>query len=188
MSDVAIAVLNAAERRMRIGGFGGFSHREIAADVGVKSSSVHYYFPTKDKLAAAVIRRYADHLSELIDRESETEQDPIKAWTRAFRATAYAGERICPCAVLSAAALDLPPEVGAEVKRFYTMCLSKLTVAGISETAAAELLSTLTGAMVVANGLNDVAVFERATRELLGGTPNEAMPDNAALPQGDRAA
>jgi AcrR family transcriptional regulator len=60
MSDVNTAILNAAEARMRLGGFNGFSFRDIAADVGVKSSSVHYHFPTKETLAAAVIHRYTD--------------------------------------------------------------------------------------------------------------------------------
>ena len=67
MSEVAQALMDAAERRMRIGGFNAFSFREIAADVGVKSSSVHYHFPTKEKLAAAVIHRYTDEVAELID-------------------------------------------------------------------------------------------------------------------------
>ncbi len=57
ISDVKTAIMDAAERRMQLGGFGGFSFREIAADVGIKSSSVHYHFPTKEDLAAAVIRR-----------------------------------------------------------------------------------------------------------------------------------
>ena len=54
MSEAATEIMDAAERRMRIGGFNGFSFREIAADAGVKSSSVHYHFPTKEKLAAPV--------------------------------------------------------------------------------------------------------------------------------------
>src|ERR1700727_3456870 len=53
MSDIAAAIMDAAERRMRLSGFYGFSFREIASDVGVKSSSVHYPLPTKEKLAAA---------------------------------------------------------------------------------------------------------------------------------------
>ena len=48
MNEIVAAIMDAAERRMRIGGFNGFSFREIAADVGVKSSSVHYHFPTKE--------------------------------------------------------------------------------------------------------------------------------------------
>ena len=57
MNEILAAIMDAAERRMRIGGFNGFSFREIAADVGVKSASVHYHFPTKENLAAAVTRR-----------------------------------------------------------------------------------------------------------------------------------
>ena len=69
MSDMKVAIMDAAERRIQQGGFGGFSFREIAADVGIKSSSVHYHFPTKEDLAAAVIRRWAEYTSELIDKE-----------------------------------------------------------------------------------------------------------------------
>ncbi len=97
MSDVKTAILDAAERRMQIGGFGGFSFREIAADVGIKSSSVHYHFPTKENLAAAVIRRWAEETSEFIDRELEKDPDPARAWTNAFRGTALSEGRMCPC-------------------------------------------------------------------------------------------
>jgi hypothetical protein len=39
------------------------------ADVGIKSSGVHYHFPTKEDLAASVIRRWAEYTSELIDED-----------------------------------------------------------------------------------------------------------------------
>jgi TetR/AcrR family transcriptional repressor of nem operon len=78
MSDVAAAIMDAAERRMRKGGFSGFSFREIAADVGVKSSSVHYHFPTKENLAAAVIQRYTAQTADLIERELQKEPNPVK--------------------------------------------------------------------------------------------------------------
>jgi len=164
MGDVATAIMDAAERRMRIGGFNGFSFREIAADVGVKSSSVHYHFPTKEKLAAAVIHRYTDEVADIIDQKLATDPDPVKVWTRAFRGTLHSDERMCPCAVLGAGALDLPPELAAEVKRFFKMCLDKHVAGGLSANSAAELLATITGAMVVANALNDIGIYDRATR------------------------
>ncbi|MBV8188991.1 MAG: TetR family transcriptional regulator, partial [Alphaproteobacteria bacterium] len=34
MSDMKTAILDAAEKRIQAGGFGGFSFREIAEDVG----------------------------------------------------------------------------------------------------------------------------------------------------------
>ena len=167
MSDMAAAIMDAAERRIRRGGFNGFSFREIAVDVGVKSSSVHYHFPTKEKLAAAVVHRYTDEVAELIDKEIATGADPIKVWTRAFRGTLHSEERMCPCAVLGAGSLDLPAEVAAEVKNFFKMCLDKLVGAGLSKNHAAELLSTITGALVVANALKDTAAYDRATKELM---------------------
>jgi TetR/AcrR family transcriptional repressor of nem operon len=112
---------------MRIGGFKGFSFRAIAADVGVKSASVHYHFPTKEKLAATVVRRYTDEVAEIIDRELAT--DP--------------NERMCPCAGLGAGSLDLPPEVMTEVRRFFRMCLDKIVAEGpLCKNSAAQLLAT----------------------------------------------
>jgi TetR/AcrR family transcriptional repressor of nem operon len=37
---------------------------------------------------------------------------------------------------------------------------------GLSESGAAGLLATITGALVIANALNDVATYDRAAREL----------------------
>jgi TetR/AcrR family transcriptional repressor of nem operon len=159
--------MDAAERRMQQGGFGGFSFREIAADVGIKSSSVHYHFPTKEDLAAAVIRRWAEYTSELIDKELEKDPDPIRVWAKAFRGTAFSKARMCPCTVLGAAAQDLPEPVAKEVKGFFKMCHGKLVAEGLSPGKAAEVLSTITGALVLANALGDTAEYDRATRDLL---------------------
>jgi TetR/AcrR family transcriptional regulator, transcriptional repressor for nem operon len=167
MSDMATAIMDAAERRIRIGGFGGFSFREIAADVGVKSSSVHYHFPTKENLAAAVVRRYTKRVSELIEADSAKGGDPVKIWTRAFRGTLHSSDRMCPVTVLGAGSLDLPAEVALEVKHFFKMCLDKLVAAGLSKNDAVEFLSTITGALVVSNALSDTSAYDRATKNLV---------------------
>jgi TetR/AcrR family transcriptional repressor of nem operon len=159
--------MDAAERRMQQGGFGGFSFREIAADVGIKSSSVHYHFPTKEDLAAAVIRRWAEYTSELIDKELKKDPDPVRVWTKAFRGTAFSEAHMCPCTVLGAASQDLPKQVAKEVKGFFKMCQDKLVAEGLSPSKAAEVLSTITGALVLANALGDTAEYDRATRDLL---------------------
>jgi TetR/AcrR family transcriptional repressor of nem operon len=167
VSDAKTAIMDAAERRMQQGGFGGFSFREIAADVGIKSSSVHYHFPTKEDLAAAVIRRWAEYTSELIDKELEKDPDPVRVWAKAFRGTAFSEARMCPCTVLGAASQNLPEPVAKEVKGFFKMCQGKLVAEGLSPGKAAEVLSTITGALVLANALGDTAEYDRATRDLL---------------------
>jgi TetR/AcrR family transcriptional repressor of nem operon len=167
MSDVKSAIMDAAERRIQLGGFGGFSFREIAADVGIKSSSVHYHFPTKEDLAAAVLRRWTKYTSEWIDKELKKDPDPVRAWIKAFRGTAYSDAHMCPCTVLGAASQDLPAQVAKEAKAFFKMCQKKMIAEGLSPTDAAKLLSTITGALVVASALGDTAEYDRATRELL---------------------
>jgi TetR/AcrR family transcriptional repressor of nem operon len=167
VKDVKTAIMDAAERRMQAGGFGGFSFREIASDVGIKSSSVHYYFPTKEDLAAAVVHRWTEYTSKAIDRELEKNPDPVRVWTKAFRGTAMSKGRMCPCTVLGAASRDLPREVAKEVKGFFKMCLDKLVAESLSPARAIELLSTITGALVVANALGDPLAYDRATDALL---------------------
>jgi TetR/AcrR family transcriptional regulator, transcriptional repressor for nem operon len=167
MSDIKTAIMDVAERRIRAGGFGAFSFRDIAAEVGVKSSSVHYHFPTKEELTAAVIRRYSDVVSDYLDKQLEKNPDPVRVWTKALRNPVFTDEHMCPCTVLGAAAQDLPEQVAAEVKRFFKMHKDKLIGAGLSPTKAAELMATLVGATVLANALGDGAEYDRATKERL---------------------
>ncbi len=163
MSDVKAAIMNAAEQRMQAGGFGGFSFREIASDVGIKSSSVHYHFPTKEDLAAAVIRRWSERTSNNIDKAFAEDPDPIRVWTKTFRGTAVSKRHMCPCTVLGASARDLPEQVAEEVKAFFKMCQNKLVAQGLPPDRATEFLSSLIGALVVANALRDPSQYDRAT-------------------------
>ncbi len=167
MSDVKTAIMDAAERRMQLGGFGGFSFREIAADIGIKSSSVHYHFPTKESLAAAVVRRWSGDASDAIDAEIAKDPDPVRVWTKVFRGTAFSDKRMCPCTVLGAGAQDLPEETAREVKAFFRMCHDKMMAQGLSSSKAAEVLATLLGALVLANALGNSAEYDLATVDLL---------------------
>jgi AcrR family transcriptional regulator len=65
------------------GGYDGFSFRELAADVGVKSASVHHHFPTKAILGAGVARRYTDRFTEAV--KAGPQPGTVKAWREAFR-------------------------------------------------------------------------------------------------------
>jgi len=166
MGDIKTAIMDAAERRIRLGGFGGFSFREIGADIGIKSSSVHYHFPTKEDLAAAVVRRWRENTSEHIDKALEKDPNSTRVWRNAFRGTAHSHAHTCPCTVLGAAAQDLPEQVAAEVKGFFAMCKTKMIAQGLSKAEASKLLSAIIGALVVATALGDSAEYDRATADL----------------------
>ena len=65
MSGTAKRLMDLAEAHIRDGGYTGFSFRNLAAEVGIKSANVHHHFPTKAKMAAAVARRYGDRFLPL---------------------------------------------------------------------------------------------------------------------------
>ena len=48
------AILEAAKRTAQAHGYSGLNFRELAAEVGIKGASIHYHFPTKADLGAAV--------------------------------------------------------------------------------------------------------------------------------------
>ncbi len=57
------AALESAQRR----GMNGLSFRTLADEVGIKSSSVHYYFPEKSDLTRNLIERYTQNFLASVD-------------------------------------------------------------------------------------------------------------------------
>src|SRR6266481_5084013 len=85
--ETAQRLMDLAEAHIRDAGYGGFSFRDLAAEIGIKSASVHHHFPTKAILAAAVARRYGDRfLAAVARRPNETAEDAIAAYRSTFKA------------------------------------------------------------------------------------------------------
>ncbi|WP_331375660.1 TetR/AcrR family transcriptional regulator [Sinorhizobium chiapasense] len=167
MSETAEAIMDAAEERIRQAGYSGFSFRDVAADIGVKSSSVHYHFPTKEKLAAAVARRYTDRFLDSVDQKQATGDDIVTAWRQVFRDALHRDGRMCLCGAMGAVSHDLAGEVREEVKRFFVLGIETLTRGGLGRDTAVRVLATLEGAMLAANVLDDRSMFESGTAALV---------------------
>ncbi|MDB6076050.1 MAG: TetR family transcriptional regulator [Verrucomicrobiaceae bacterium] len=59
--DISLTdLLDSAQELIRHRGPGGFSFRDLAAEVGISSASLHHHFPTKDDLLSAVVLRHRD--------------------------------------------------------------------------------------------------------------------------------
>lgn len=170
MNETATALLDAAEARIRAGGYNGFSFRDLAADLGIKSASVHYHFPSKASLAVAVARRYGERV--LAATSVPAGADPLPAWRDAFRAALRADGRMCLCGVLGAEAGVLPPEVAGEARSFFNRAVDQIEAAldgrsGNPREQATRVLATLEGAMLLARALDDPSAFDLATRSLV---------------------
>lgn len=89
------AVVAAARQRFETHGYKGTSIADIAADVGVNAGSIHWYFPTKDDLFAAVVARVAAESRQSVDAALGAGASPMDALV-GFLATAerYRGMHI----------------------------------------------------------------------------------------------
>ncbi|MEM6945304.1 MAG: helix-turn-helix domain-containing protein [Pseudomonadota bacterium] len=168
-SDTRQRILDAAERRVRRSGYNGFSFRDIAADVGVKSASVHHHFPTKEALTAVLASRYAARFEERLRREAAL-LGPLPALRQLFRASIEEDGQMCLCGMLAAESAALPESVKLETRRFFERIVAFLTDVecgpAMGRGGALEVVALLEGALLVGRASDDIAVFDAATERL----------------------
>jgi TetR/AcrR family transcriptional repressor of nem operon len=166
VSAKAAEILDAAELRIRQAGYDGFSFRDIANDVGVKSASVHYHFPTKGALAAAVAKRYRERFLEAVSADVQAGKTTLAAWRDGFALSLRTDRRACLCGVLGVVSNELDPIVLAEVREFFAAGIQQLLVSGLERQAAERAISLLEGAMLIAISMDDFDLFDRVTATL----------------------
>lgn len=173
MENKETEILEAAEKMVREGGYNAFSFREIATAVGIKSSSVHYHFPTKADLGAAVAAYYTDKFIDYLGTPEsiiQENKDPIDIYIKAFRDGLNEDKCMCLFGMLGAEAKGLPAEVSAQTKIFFERNIEWLTAAYILKSSkkdarakAIQTIALLEGAMIISNVMNDIEAFDQAT-------------------------
>lgn len=168
-------ILEAAEKMVRTGGYNAFSFRDIAESVGIKSSSVHYHFPTKADLGAAVAKYYTDKFLNYLGAPEELIENgacPVGIYIKAFRNALTKDKRMCLCGLLGAEVDGLPPKVAKQAKKFFERNIEWLTKSYAlmkqkdARVKAIQTLALLEGAMIMSNVSGDIKIFDQATRSL----------------------
>lgn len=167
-------ILDLAEELIRKNGYNGFSFREIATGVGVKSSSVHYYFPAKSDLGAKVANRYTERFLEALGDPGSASQDAEDVLAKVQNLFAKALGRdgqMCLCGMLGAESAGLPDVVAKEAKAFFDRVGEWLVISltrtdwGKSrssteiEAQALNTLALLEGGMMIARVQKQVDLF-----------------------------
>lgn len=161
---------------MRQHGYNAVSYRDIAAEMGIKSASLHYHFPKKVDLGTELVRRYADTFHKSLESRAEkSDVGNLKAastnvdiFIDLHRRALKDQQLICLCAILGAEAESLPEAVTQKVREFFEANIAWLTSvfdkAGLpnSNSRAKASISALEGAMIVASVNKDMSVFEAA--------------------------
>ena len=170
MSETAERLMDLAETHIRESGYGGFSFRDLAAQIGIKSASVHHHFPTKAIMVAAVARRYSERFFAKVTQEPGAKPvDAVDMYKAAFREAFLEDGNMCLFGVLGTEAGVLSQEISEEILGFFRRCIDDLAsrIGGSdAKVRAFHILATLEGAMVLARTYGQIEAFDQAVADL----------------------
>jgi TetR/AcrR family transcriptional repressor of nem operon len=169
-------ILIAAEKRVRAVGFNAVSFRDLANDVGVKSSSVHYHFPQKEDLGESLVQRYSGKFMAMLDQIDVEAVGPYKAmeaYISLYADALVVGESVCLCAILGSESNSLPERVSGAIQGFFQANIDwlktvhdNLTISDDMMTPI-EIVSALEGTMIVATSMNCRDAFDATSQRIL---------------------
>jgi TetR/AcrR family transcriptional repressor of nem operon len=182
--DTRGELLAAAENLVRCRGYNGFSYRDLAAQIGITTASIHYHFPAKADLGAALVERVRTRFGKTLAQLDAEEKDPrrrLQGFVEAFQATTIGCEnRMCLGAMLAVEQETLPDAVRHAVRQLFTEIeawLAKLLAEGQQnrqfqfkgspEVAARAVFSALEGALLIARTFGDIRRFEATAHWIL---------------------
>jgi len=184
-SDTRERIMATARLTVQDRGYNGLSFRDLARDVGIKSASIHHYFPTKGELGGALAERYRLDFKEYLDGLLAEGLDPatcIRKYAEVFGQTLRNENRMCLAGIMAAEHKELPEEVQAAVVKFGEMnvdWLAQVLSLGSKEEEkvvrrrALAIFTAVQGAQLVARSRGDAAVYDEVV---------ETYRENGLLP------
>lgn len=176
-------ILDVAQALAQQRGFNAFSYKDVAAQVGIRAPSIHYYFPSKDDLGVALVERYREQFNQLratIDRQSSI-RTRLKKYAALFRATSADAGKMCLCGMLAAEFGALPKAMQVGVSGFFSdneawlaevlelgRSRGELQFSDSSTERAESIFSVLEGAMLSARVAHDTNKFDHIVDVVFG--------------------
>lgn len=172
-TDTKQLILDTAQPMVQAHGYNALSFRDVAAAIGIKSASIHYHFPSKGDLGAALARRYTEAGKAGLERMRESSADVpalVAGFIGVFRAALANENRMCLIGIMSAEHDDLPDKVKAEVATFSDVCVDwlrdVLSIDGAGDEKAVldrafAIFGAIQGAQLVSRGRQDIHLFDR---------------------------
>ncbi len=165
--DTQERLLDVAEFQIRQKGYNAVSFRELADELGIKSASVHYHFPTKQQLGVAVVHRYRDRFLEnlnILAAKSSPQDGRVRTLCTAYRMALEKSNAHCLCGMLGAETRGLPEAVSQQVARFFQANIDWLATGFPTDWSpakrqmrAAQVVAALQGGILLSISLDDSA-------------------------------
>ncbi len=137
-SPVRSQILDHAVTLIMLRGYNGFSYRDLSNLVGIKTASIHYYFPSKDDLVLEAVSSYSDEVLSSMNAIGDTlpADAKLSKYTKLFGKTLGDGDQICLCGMLAADIESLPDDIRQAVQAFFKAnerWLTKVLTQGVEE-------------------------------------------------------
>lgn len=170
MPNTKIKILEIAERLTQQRGFNGFSYLDLADEIGIKNSSIHFHYKTKAVLALALVERYQRSLMARLQQLENEETSPRKRLKQVVASFEdYIAEgKFCLCGMMAAELHSVSESVRKQLdvafeelirwiaKQFTALELSNPRKRAISFVAAAE------GALLMARLKKDPKIVSKS--------------------------
>ena len=164
MSEKRTQLENVATEAVQRSGLHNLSFRTLADRVGVKSSSVHYYFPEKSHLAAALIARYSDEFAQAlaaINSEKKGVTKKLEAFVKIFE-DALSDDKFCLCGMMAAEVASLDEANRAALQAYFQHTEDWLTEV-VSESESAGGMKARGIARSILSGLEGAILLDRVS-------------------------
>jgi len=175
MADTKTKLLDAAENLTQTRGFNGFSYLDLADEIGIKTSSIHYHFKTKADLASAMVERIHEVHGEsfgAIDRDVKTPEKRLLVVIENFQ-DYVRNDKFCLCGMLSVELEAVSPGVRVQLRRYFDAFRAWLAKQfkemgrRDAKQRALEFLSALEGSLVIARVEGDPKIIRQAMKGFL---------------------
>ncbi|NBD23726.1 TetR/AcrR family transcriptional regulator [Paenibacillus glycinis] len=181
-NNTAELILDTAQAIVQEFGFNGFSYAHIAEKVGIRTASIHYYFPNKEDLGEALIMRYYSNFlasAARIDAETQNNLDKLRKFILLYEGPVQV---YCTClsVMLSTDLASLSGKVRDGVTQFFSANLAwlervleegraegQLRFQGEAEVQAHQFMASLQGAQLLARSFRDISRFNKIADGLL---------------------
>jgi TetR/AcrR family transcriptional regulator, transcriptional repressor for nem operon len=179
--DTKSKILDIGEMLLLKKGFNGFSYADIAASMGIKTSSIHYHFPSKCDLGLGIIQRVRQRFKKWGDSrqiEMMNDWEKLDSFFHIYRYYLTTKESVCLSGALETDFATLPPAMKEEAKGLVSdlltwvdHCLAEgrkkgtFSFPGTSMDQAIVILAIMRGGLQMTRVI-DRSVFDSAVNQI----------------------
>lgn len=174
--DTRTKIITAAEGLTQTRGYNGFSYIDLAEKVGIKTASIHYYFKTKDDLAAALVHNSEKTVSDFLqslELQHASPTDRLRGLLAYFKSMVEDDSRFCLCGMLAVEMESLSMPVKMSVRQYFRTIrawLERQFYLLDQKTAtvkAAGFISALEGGLLLARLEGNATLLDHSTQAYL---------------------